>query len=315
MILVTGATGLVGSALIDRLSQKKPREKLIAASRKKVSWGTNVTSVLFDELNESTDWYEALSGVTSLVHCAARVHIMNESSKDPLCEFRRVNVDGTLNLARQAAQAGVVRFVFVSSVKVNGEESIPGKPFTALDTPAPEDPYAISKLEAEVGLREISDQTGMDIVIVRPPLVYGPGVGANFAALLRTLSRGVPIPLGGVCGNRRSLVALDNLVDLLVTCIDHPAAACETFLVSDGEDMSTADLLRRAGAAMGKSARLLAVPPVCIRWGTRLVGREDIARRLLSNLQVDMKKTCDLLDWTPPISVDEGLRRTVQAYI
>lgn len=315
MILITGATGLVGGALIQRLSQNRSCNRLIAASRRQVSWDSNVTPVLFKELDGSTDWSEALAGVTTLVHCAARVHIMNEPAADSLAEFRNVNVDGTLNLARQAAQAGVTRLVFLSSIKVNGEESLPGKPFTAMDRPAPQDAYAISKFEAEAGLRKISDLSGMEVVIVRPPLVYGPGVGANFAALMRGLSRGIPLPLGAVRTNRRSLVALDNLVDLLVTCIEHPAAAFQTFLVSDGEDLSTTDLLRRAGEAMGKSPRLLPVPQSCIRLGTSIFGREDIARRLLNNLQIDMKHTCDLLSWSPPISVDEGLRRTVRGYI
>jgi nucleoside-diphosphate-sugar epimerase len=243
------------------------------------------------------------------MHIAARVHVMNERAGDPLAEFRRVNVDGTLNLARQAASAGANRFVFVSSIKVNGESTTETQPFTAADTPAPQDPYGISKMEAEQGLRQIAAETGMEVVIVRPPLVYGPGVKANFASMMRAVQRGLPLPLGSVTHNRRSFVALDNLVDLLITCIDHPAAANQTFLVSDGEDLSTTDLLRRLGQALNKPARLFPVPPSLLQLGANLLGKGDMAQRLLGNLQVDISHTRNTLNWTPPISVDEGLRR------
>lgn len=246
-----------------------------------------------------------------MMHLAARVHVMAERAGNPLVEFRRVNVDGTLNLGRQAAAAGVRRFIFVSSVKVNGEGTSANRPFTNADAPAPQDPYGISKMEAEQGLRDIAAQTGMEVVIVRPPLVYGPGVKANFAAMMRAVQRGLPLPLASVTHNRRSFVALDNLVDLLITCIDHPAAANQTFLVSDGEDLSTADLLRRLGQAMNKPARLFPVPPSMLQLGANMLGKGDVAQRLLSNLQVDISHTRNTLNWTPPISVDEGLRRAV----
>jgi len=240
---------------------------------------------------------------------------MNEDAGDPLAEFRRVNVDGTLRLARQAAEAGVRRFVFVSSIKVNGEHSQPGHPFTADEIPAPGDPYGVSKCEAEAGLRALSQETGMEVVIIRPPLVYGPGVKANFLAMMRWLQRGVPLPLGGVTANRRSLVFLDNLVDLIVTCIDHPAAANQTFLVSDDEDLSTAALLRRMAAALGRPARLVPVPAGLIVFGAKLIGRPGIAQRLCGSLQVDIGKTKAFLGWAPPISVDEGLRRTAEHWL
>lgn len=234
---------------------------------------------------------------------------MVERASNPLVEFQRVNVEGTLNLAKQAAETGVRRFVFVSSVKVNGEGTAAGHPFTASDTAAPQDPYGISKMEAEQGLCQIAADTGMEVVIVRPPLIYGPGVKANFASLMRAVQRGIPLPLASVTHNRRSFVALDNLVDLLITCIDHPAAANQTFLVSDGEDLSTADLLRRLGQAMEKPARLIPVPPSLLQVGANLLGKGDMAQRLLGNLQVDISHTRNTLNWHPPISVDEGLRR------
>jgi len=240
---------------------------------------------------------------------------MNEESSDPLAEFRRVNVEGTLRLARQAAEAGVRRFVFVSSIKVNGEHSQPGHLFTADQIPAPDDPYGISKCEAEAGLRALSLETGMEVVIIRPPLVYGPGVKANFLAMMRWLQWGVPLPLGGLTENRRSLVFLDNLVDLIVICIDHPAAANQTFLVSDDEDLSTAALLRRMAAALGRPARLIPVPAGLITMGAKLISRPGIAQRLCESLQVDIGKTKALLGWSPPISVDEGLRRTAVHWI
>jgi UDP-glucose 4-epimerase len=233
---------------------------------------------------------------------------MHDTAADPLTAFRAVNVEGTLNLARQAAAAGVKRFVFVSSVKVNGEATLPGQPFTADDAPAPLDAYGISKMEAEQALREIALQTGMEVVIIRPPLVYGPGVKANFAAMMRWLQRGVPLPLGAI-HNQRSLVALDNLVDLIVTCLTHPAAANQTFLVSDGEDVSTTELLRRMGRAMGRPARLIPVPVSWLKLAAALVGKRDVAQRLCGSLQVDIEKTRRLLGWTPPLTLDQGLKK------
>jgi nucleoside-diphosphate-sugar epimerase len=237
---------------------------------------------------------------------------MHDTEADPLTAFHAVNVDGTLNLARQAAAAGVKRFVFISSVKVNGEFTLSGRAFNEVDTANPQDAYGQSKHEAEQGLRQLSADTGMEVVIIRPPLVYGPQVKANFAALIRAVQRGWPLPLGAV-HNQRSLVALDNLVDLIITCITHPLAANQTFLVSDGEDLSTPDLIRQMARAMNRPARLLPAPVWALKGGALLLGKGDAVQRLCGNLQVDISKARTLLGWNPPISVDEGLRRAVGA--
>jgi nucleoside-diphosphate-sugar epimerase len=297
--LITGASGFVGQALCRRLPDAR------AVTRR----GDAASGFVVPAIDDATDWSGAFDGVQAVIHLAARVHVMDEQAADPLAEFRRVNTAGTLNLARQAAAAGVRRFVFASSVKVNGESTQPGRPFTADDVPAPEDPYGISKAEAEQGLHEVAAQTGMEVAIIRPPLVYGPGVKANFASMMRWLARGVPLPLGAITENRRSLVALDNLVDLLCVCLDHPAAANQTFMAGDGEDLSTTALLTRMGKAMGHPARLLPVPPALLSLGAGMLGRKTFAQRLLGSLQIDIGKTTALLGWTPPVSVDEALRR------
>lgn len=273
------------------------------------------TELIPGSLSADFDWSDALVGVSVVVHCAARVHVMNEKSPNPLAEFRRVNVEGTMRIARQAAEAGVKRFIFLSSIKVIGEQSQPGAPFVADQRSNPEDSYGISKMEAEEGLLSIARQSGMDAVIIRPPLVYGIGVKANFLAMMRWLKRGVPLPLGAVTGNHRSLVALDNLVDLIVTCLDHPAAANQTFLVSDGESLSTAALCRRMAEALGRPARLVPVPVPLLRMGSLLLGKRVMAQRLCGSLEVDIGKTRELLGWEPPISVDEGLRRTAEHWL
>jgi nucleoside-diphosphate-sugar epimerase len=235
---------------------------------------------------------------------------MRDTEADPLTAFRTVNVDGTLNLARQAAALGLKRFVFMSSVKVNGEQTNLGQPFTEADTPSPQDAYAMSKYEAELGLRQIAANTGMEVVIIRPPLVYGPGVKANFAALLKAVQRGWPLPLGAVY-NQRSLVALDNLVDFIVTCITQPQASNQTFLVSDGQDLSTTDLVKGLAKAAGMSERLLPIPVWALRVGASLMGKSDAVQRLCGNLQVDISKARTLLGWVPPFSVAQGLDRVV----
>ncbi len=291
-ILITGASGFVGRAVYAVLI------KIGCDVRRAIRPLSSI---------ESTDIY----GVDCVVHLAARVHVMRDTSADPLTEFRAANVDVTLNLARQAAAAGVRRFVFLSSIKVNGESTAPGRPFTETDAPNPQDAYGQSKYEAEQGLRQIAAETGIEVVIIRPPLVYGPGVKANFSALMRAVQRGWPLPLGALTHNRRSLVGLDNLVDLIVTCIAHPLAANQTFLVSDGHDLSTTDLVRGLARAAGVSAHLWPVPLVFLRMGASLLGKGAAVQRLCGDLQVDISKVRNVLDWTPPISVEEGLRRTV----
>lgn len=310
-VLVTGANGFVGRALCEALSRAGhevvagvrrpsglPGERLLPALEDTPAWGS-----------------EAGLACDVVIHLAARVHVMQEHSGDPTALYRQANTTATLALARAAARAGARRLIFLSSIKVNGEHSEPGRPFTAMDPPSPQDPYGVSKMEAELGLQRIGPDIGLDIVVVRPPLVYGPGVKANFASLMRAVSRGLPLPLGAATGNRRSLVALDNLVDLLLTCIDHPAAAGQTFLVSDGEDLSTAELIRRMGHALGQPARLLPVPTPLLNLGAGLLGRKAVAQRLLGNLQVDITPTCKTLGWTPSIGVDEGLRRAAAGMV
>lgn len=309
-LLVTGASGLVGKRLCQRLLSDG--SSIRAAVRATDPATTLGHQVAVGPIDKTTDWHQALLNVQTVVHCAARVHVMHDAAADPLSAFRAVNVEGTLNLARQAAEAGVMRLVFISSVKVNGESTEPGRPFTEADAPKPQDAYGLSKHEAEQGLRQIASDTGMAVVIIRPPLVYGPGVKANFAALMRAVQKGWPLPLGAV-HNQRSLVALDNLVDFIVTCIAHPQAANQTFLVSDGHDLSTTELVRGMAQAAGVPARLLPVPVLALRAGAVLLGKSDAVQRLCGNLQVDISKARNLLGWVPPLAVQEGLRRVFRS--
>ena len=314
MILVTGASGFLGGALVERLMANNAYCVVAAVRRPDIRFLKGVKLLQVGDLLAITRWNAALRGVNTVVHCAARVHVRNDNSPDLIAEFFRVNVEGTVALARQAAAAGVRRFVFLSSIKVNGEFTELGRLFTADDLPAPMDPYAISKYEAEQSLRKIAFETGMEVVILRPPLVYGPSVKANFESMMRWLGRGVPLPLAAVTENRRSFVALDNLVDLIVTCLDHPAAANQTFLASDGEDLSTADLLTRMGSAMGRPARLFYLPPSLLKLGAAVLNKPEIYQRLCGSLQADISKTKHLLGWSPPVSLDEGLRRTIEDF-
>jgi UDP-glucose 4-epimerase len=309
-VLVTGATGFTGRALITKLCALNI-DHIVCASRTTLELcGANLSFFQCDDSIDKQDWRCALRGVDVLLHLAARVHVMRDTTTDPFAEFRRVNVQGTLNLARQAAESGVRRFVFISSIKVNGEATQPGHPFTADDAPAPLDPYGVSKMEAEEGLRQIAAETGMEAVIIRPPLVYGPGVKANFAALMRAVQLGWPLPLGAV-HNQRSLVGLDNLMDFIVTCTTHPQAANQTFLVSDGHDLSSTELVRAMAQAAGMPARLVPVPVRVLQAGASLMGKEKAVQRLCGNLQVDISKARILLGWVPPVTVEEGLKRAI----
>lgn len=305
-VLLTGANGFLGSRLAVTLNNK-PYVSLTAAVRRSVQLSAmNVVEV--QGIDANTDWSDALTDQHVVIHTAARAHIMKDEVAYSLVEYRRVNVDGTLNLARQAVDTGVKRFIFISSIKVNGEQTFRGGVYKAEDLPAPEDAYGISKYEAEQGLQKIAADTGLEVVIIRPPLVYGLGVKGNFSSMMRMVKKGVPLPLGAI-KNKRSLVALDNLVDLIITCIGHPAAANQVFLASDGEDLSTTELLRGVASAAGMPSRLIPLPAPVLMFVASLLGKRTVAQRLLGSLQVDISKTRDLLEWTPPLSVDEGLRR------
>lgn len=309
---VTGTGGFVGSALVERLASTEDCQVLALVRRDDVILPAGVIPVRAGG-NYLIEENLPLGGVDVLIHCAARVHVMSDATRDPLAEYRKVNVQGTLRLAAQAAQAGVKRFIFISSIKVNGEGTCPGDAYKADDVPAPSDPYGISKMEAEQQLRVLAKKAGMEVVIIRPVLVYGPGVKANFHTMMIWLNRGVVLPLGAI-RNQRSLVALDNLVDLIVTCLHHPAAANQTFLVSDDQDMSTTELLTGIGIALRKPARLIPVPMTLLKWSMALIGRKEIGLRLCGSLQVDIRKTRELLGWTPPVTVAVALRKTAERF-
>ncbi len=303
MILVTGATGFVGQALCEELSRRR-------MDYRPVSRNSRPGFAVIGTMNSDTDWSAALAGVDTVMHLAARVHVMNESAADPLAAFRAVNVDATVNLARQAAGAGAKRFIFLSSIKVNGEGTAEGKPFKATDVPHPEDAYGRSKLEAEEALLAISAEMGMEVVIIRPPLVYGPGVKANFANLMRWAARPCPWPFGAV-RNRRSLVYVGNLVDFMLLCAKHSSVGNRVFLISDGDDLSIGQLIGRLSIASGRKAIMLPVPPALLEGLAALLGRRAAAQRLLGSLQVDIDETRALTGWSPPYSVEEGLAATV----
>lgn len=305
--LVTGANGFIGLRVVEMLERQGVIVRSAVRNLDLTSYPKKNYYAVGD-IGPNTDWSVALKGTSVVIHTAARVHVMRETVQNPLDAFREINVWGTLNLARQASEAGVRRLVYISSIKVNGEATFSGRPFKASDTPVPVDPYSISKFEAEQGLLTIAAQTDMEVTIVRPPLVYGPGVKGNFASIMRILKKGIPLPLGAVDQNKRSMVAIDNLTSLLITCAFHPKAANQIFLVKDGEDLSTAGFFRRLGTAMGVPVRLVPVPEVLLRMAIKMVGRSDIAQRLCGNLQIDDGPTRDLLSWTPVVTVDEGLR-------
>jgi len=313
-VLITGATGFVGRHLIDVMCSNVNYTPVAAVRDKHANIKEQAQAVFVEDLGPTTDWQYALKDIQVVVHSAARVHILNDKTKNPLAEYRRVNLEGSLQLARQAAAASVKRFIFISSIKVNGESTKINYPFKADDVPAPIDPYGISKYETETAMLQLADETGMEVVIIRPSLVYGPGVKANFLSLMRWLDKGIPLPFGAV-HNKRSYVALDNLVDLILVCIEHSAAANEIFLVSDGEDLSTTDLLKVMAAALNKPTRLVPVPTWLLYIIATMFGKRDIATRLLGSLQVDIDKTKNLLNWNPPVSLNVALKVTADDYL
>ena len=305
-IILTGATGFVGGHILEKLSDWKVLTIGRSCPRK------GVTSDFYKaEIGRGVNFRTAFSEGDVVIHCAARAHIMRDVVENPLEVYREVNTQGTLELASQAASSGVKRFIFVSTIKVNGEKTELGMPFTSEDVVMPAEPYAISKYEAEVGLKQIAESSGMEVVVIRPPLVYGPGVGANFAAMLNVVSKGVPLPFGCVHKNKRSMVFIYNLVDLIVTCIDHPKAGNQIFLVSDGEDLSTRETVRSLACAFGRRLLMFPIPVFLFRFAGRLLGKGDVVGRVVDSLQVDIGKTRECLGWTPPYSIDVGFKKTV----
>lgn len=303
-MLITGHTGFIGQALVKALAEcplKLMGRRILA----------DQTGEFFQKnLNAEEDYTAALQDVSVVIHTAAHNHVMGDMSASTLNAYQSVNVDGTMNLARQAAAAGVNRFIFISSIKVNGESTEPGHSFNAQDDSKPSDPYGVSKADAENALRQLASETGMEVVIIRPPLVYGPGVKANFGHMLRIAKMNLPLPLGAI-NNKRSMVALENLIDLIKTCISHPNAAGNTFLVSDDRDLSTTELLQLMVQAYGKKPRLLPVPMSWLRLVGRLTGRHQVISRLCGSLQVDITHTKAVLGWSPPFTVEQSIKSCI----
>lgn len=312
-LLLTGATGFVGNAIQQRILADRNYDLTIAV-RNINEYSEVVRVVKVDDLKFNTDWNDALKGIDVVVHSAARVHVMNDNATDPLVEFRKVNVEGTLNLARQAVESGVKRFIFISSIKVNGEGTKLGSPYTADSKPNPVDPYGISKYEAEQGLLKIAETTALEVVIIRPTLVYGENVKGNFHSLMKWTHKGIPLPLGGIRKNLRSLVSVENLVDLIVTCIEHKGAKNKVFLVSDDNDLSTAGLLEEISKGLGVENKSINIPPKFINMVASAVGKSSVAQRLMGSLQVDISKTKNSLDWCPKHSTSESIQKATKFY-
>ncbi|HAS6358845.1 TPA: NAD-dependent epimerase/dehydratase family protein [Vibrio vulnificus] len=308
-VLVTGYTGFVGRHLLSTFENLQ-NINLLGRSQP-----TKCSQFLKASIDSSSDYSVVLDKVSTVIHIAARVHVMNDESDDPLEEFRAVNTAGTMNLARQAAEAGVKRFIFVSSIKVNGESTTGKQAFTAQDTPSPEDPYGVSKAEAEEQLIALGKETDLEIVIIRPPLVYGEGVKANFASLMKLVSKGIPLPFGCITNNKRSLVSVDNLVDLIITCIDHPKAVNQVFLVSDDHYVSTSEMVKEMAIALGKPSWQIPVPAYCYKLVGKLFDKNDVVDRLTGSLQVDISHTKETLGWTPPQTLQEGFKKTAEAFL
>jgi UDP-N-acetyl-alpha-D-quinovosamine dehydrogenase len=310
-VLVTGANGFVAGRLRAELVRRN--FSAIAAARGFEGFNHQGESISISTVDSGTDWTEALMGVKVVIHLAARVHVMHDNASDPLTEYLEVNLHGTSNLARQAAKSGVKRFIYVSSVKVNGEYTNT-QAFTETNQPNPQDPYAISKWQAEQALREISREIGMEVVIVRPPLVYGPGVKANFYRLMELINKALPIPLASI-RNRRSMVYVGNLVDALILCATHPAAAGHTYLVSDGEEVSTPQLVQALAIALHKPSRVFPLPLVLMRNVAKLFGKSAAIDRLTQSLVVDSSKIRNELGWQPPYTIAQGLQATADWYL
>ncbi len=308
-LLITGANGFVGRALISKLALETNHFVRASVRKKIIQFPSQIAVVKNMDASSNTNWTDALRDIDVVIHLLARVHVMDDKVADPLLEFRNINVNATIALANAAAKQGIKRFIFLSSVKVNGESTF-HKPFSESDLPHPQDAYAISKWEAEEALRKISKDTGMEIVIIRSPLVYGPNVKANFLKMMQYIKRGIPLPLGAI-QNKRSLIGVDNLVDFIATIISHPNAANQTFLISDDEDISTTDLLRRIGKYIGRPARLIPLHPKILSFLFNILGRQDFGDRLLGSLEIDITKAKKLLAWSPPKTLDEGLRATI----
>jgi len=309
-VLITGAGGFVGRELCAKILNEGWQVRGTFRSESDVGrLPDGVEAVSIASIDSDTKWDDALTSIDTVVHLAARVHVMDDTCSDPLAEYRKVNVEGTKCLAVAAANAGVKRFIFISSIKVNGDGRATA--YTEDDDEAPEDPYGESKWEAERELRKIADKTGMGTVILRPPLVYGPGVKANFLRLFKIVKRGIPLPLPSI-KNRRSFIYLGNLIDAIITCINHPEAAGKTYLVSDGEDVSTPELIRKIGAASGRRALLLPVPVWILRMAGRITGKSNEVERLVGSLTVDISKICKELEWKPPYVMEHGLRETAK---
>lgn len=310
-ILLTGASGFLGKRIAQYL--KNSESKDLSLVYRKNEFCVDDKQFCVGNINKTTDFSASLSGQDVVVHTAARVHIMREGSIDPLSQFRMVNVEGTLNLAAQAIEAGVQRFIFISSIKVNGETTLGQDTFSELDNPNPQDPYALSKYEAERGLLDLVNRSDMQLVIIRPPLTYGPGVKGNFAILIKLALSGLPLPFG-LIQNKRSLIALDNLVDLIVTCIDHPNAGDQIFLASDGKNVSTLELVNKIAAAYNVKTYIFPVHVILMKLIARLIGKINVADRLFDNFQIDSSKAELLLDWKAVISMEDQLKEMAIHY-
>ncbi len=307
-ILITGATGFLGGALMRQLLSEG-RCVRVAVRPTQICWPAEVDVVPISGLEPEADWFKAVKDIRTLVHCAARVHVMRETAENPLEEFRRINVRGTINLARQAIASGVERFILISSIGVNGMETN-DRPFCADDAASPYSPYAVTKWELEQELEKLGQESGLEVVVIRPPLIYGYGAPGNFSKLIRAVNLGVPFPFGRL-RNLRSFAAIENVVDLIITCIDHPRAANKTFLVSDGEDISTTDFIRRIAKALGRPVCFLPIPEPWLENVAGLVGKRQQLRKITCSLQVDIEKTIKILSWKPVISVDDALEKSV----